>query len=101
MTSEIHITQHRVNGNIYDKYAIGTRSYKSRYNWSNNSCSIHIKGSEENISTVYNMVTYKLKVLHVDDDTQKFFPITQNDCIYHRLDNDCGDGYSTVIPDDG
>ena len=37
-----------------------------------------IKVKEDNIATMYNMVPYKLKVIHVEDDILNFSPIILN-----------------------
>ena len=52
-------------------------------------------------SIVYNMVAYKLKVIYVGNDTHNFFHIRYNGNAYTRVNNNYGDDYGTVIPDDG
>ena len=42
------------------------------------------------------MVDYKLKLMHVENDTLNVFPIRKNDNHYH-----CGDYYVTFITDFG
>ena len=37
-----------------------------------------IKAKEDNIETMYNMVPYKLKVIHAEDDILNFSPIILN-----------------------
>ena len=47
------------------------------------------------------MVAYKLKVIYVGNDTHNFFHIRYNGNAYTRVNNNYGDDYGTVIPDDG
>ena len=38
--------------------------------------------------------------MHVEYDKLNFLPIRKNKNVYHRLENNCGDGSCRVIPDD-
>ena len=47
------------------------------------------------------MLAYKLKVIHIEDDTINLLPPRNNDNAYHRVDNNSGNDDGTVIIDDG
>ena len=47
------------------------------------------------------MLAYKLKVIHVEDDTINVLPVRNNDSTYPRVYNNHGDDYGTVLPEYG
>ena len=49
---------------------------------------------------MYNMIPYKSRVMHVEDDTLMLYPIIYIINAYPRLYNKCGDDSSMVILDD-
>ena len=54
-----------------------------------------------NIATDYNMLAYKVKVVHFGDDMWHLLPIIHIRNFYSRVYNSCGDDSGTVLPDDG
>ena len=55
--------------NIYNQDLIDTDTHKSRYYWTGDYCSIQTMVICYNIETSYNMLVYKVKVVHVECDT--------------------------------
>ena len=47
------------------------------------------------------MLAYKLKVLHVEDETLKLFPFIHNINVYLRVDKNCRGDSGTVLLYDG
>ena len=82
--------QHRVNGSFYD-HAIVTGSYKPRYSWEDDYCIIQINTNQDSIAMVYNMVSFKLKVMYVEDDTLNIFLIRHNNNVYLMVETIVGD----------
>ena len=70
---------------------------KNIYNLTNDSYSIKTMSNGDNIETFYNISTYKLKVVNVDNDAWNFFPIIKNGNAYLRIDNKYSDDYVTVM----
>ena len=56
------------------------------------------KQTKDGISKVSNILDYKFKVIHLEYDTLDLLPTKQYDNTYHRVYNNCGDDYGTVIP---
>ena len=52
------------------------------------------------MENVYNMVSYKSKVMRVEDVTLNLLPNRQNSNTYPREDNNSSDNSSTFITDD-
>ena len=75
--------------------------HKSKYHWVEVSWTFKNKVKEYNISIVYTMVAYKLKVINSEDDTLNFSPMRQNINDYPREDNNCGDESIIVLQYDG
>ena len=64
MTSERHMLEQIINLKmVIYQYEIYTGIHKSKYYWTDNSCSIQINFNRENITIVSNMLDYKLKVM--------------------------------------
>ena len=59
---------------------------------------IKVKG--DNIEMMYNMIPYKSKVMHVEDDIIILSPIINNRNAYPRKENNCGDDYCMILIDD-
>ena len=87
--------------NLCDYDIVDTVSHKSKYHWTDDSCSIQIKVNGGDIAIVYKMLAYTSKVMHVDDDTLNFFSIIWNNHVYPSVENSCGDGSCTVLPEGG
>ena len=51
-----------------------TGTHKWKYHWSDVLLSIKTKVKGNNIKTMYNMVPYKLKVMHVEYDIMNLSP---------------------------
>ena len=49
---------------------------------------------------MYNMITYKSKVVHAEEDILNLSPIRQEINFYPSKYNNCGDDYSMVLLDD-
>ena len=49
---------------------------------------------------MYNIIPYKLKVMHAEENMLNLSPIRQKMNFYPRKENNCGDEYSMVILDD-
>ena len=63
-----------------------TGIHKSKYHWEDVSLSINIKVKEGNIPIVYSMLSYKLKVMHVEEDKLNLYPIRHNRNVYPGKD---------------
>ena len=93
-----HIPQKRVSGNFL----------LSGFNWyfhpqikislDKFSCSIKIKVKEDNISIFYNMLAYKSKLVHAEDNTLNFSPIRNNGSFCPMLYNNFCDYFDNVLP---
>ena len=49
---------------------------------------------------MYNVVPYKPKVMHIDNDLLNLPPIRNKRNFYPRKEKNCGDDFSTIIIDD-
>ena len=58
---------------------------------------IKIKVKGGNIETIFNMILYKSKVVHVEDGILKVSSIRKNINAHTRKENNCGDDFSMVI----
>ena len=74
-----------------------TGIHKSKYHWVDFSWSIKLEVKRDNIATMYNMVPYKLKVMHVEYDTLICFPIIKNRNSYPKEENNCVDESVMVL----
>ena len=62
-------------GKLCDQGKIETGIYNWKSHSKDDSFSIKIKVNRDNITIVYNMLVYKLKVIEFEEDAQKCFPI--------------------------
>ena len=70
-----HVTVESGCENLYDYDVIDTGGHKSKYHWTDDSCSIQIKANGNIIAIWYKTLAYLLKVMHAEDDTLNAFLI--------------------------
>ena len=72
--------------NFCDQDLIDTDSHKSRHHCKFDSCIIQINSNGGSIEIFYTMVSYKPKVIHVEDYKLNLLPIINNIHAYTRVE---------------